>query len=267
MDFSAEQALREAVATDTCAQYPRNRRAALRRFRSVDFAMSATTRIAMVFLLSITSIATIAAEEPLFQDDSHPDLVNLEAGIHSWRDGDYGDALASFRRSARYANKTAQYLIGLMYEQGQGVPADPARAYAWLDLAAERGYAEILVRREQVWKRLDAAQRRDAVAIGKTLYAEYGDAVAKPRMESALLTAYRRATGSRTGFTADLITVARACPGGSPVALARICKIGDYYAPVYWKAEQYWQAEDALWNGKVTIGPLEPAAGDAQPRD
>jgi hypothetical protein len=154
-----------------------------------------------------------------------------------------------------------------MYEQGQGVVADPARAYAWLDLAAERGYAEILVRREQVWEQLDAAQKHEAIAIGKTLYAEYGDAVAKPRLERELLTAYRRATGSRTGFTADYVEVARGCPGGGPEILSRMCKVGEYYDRVYWNPDLYWQAEDALWNGTVTVGPLEPAAGDSQPRE
>jgi hypothetical protein len=33
----------------------------------------------------------------------------------------------------------AQYYLGLMYCEGNGVPQDPVQAYLWLSLAAEKG--------------------------------------------------------------------------------------------------------------------------------
>ena len=55
---------------------------------------------------------------------------------------DYAQALAWSRKAADQGNATAQYLLGVMYEKGQGVPQDLARALAWHRKAADQGDAE-----------------------------------------------------------------------------------------------------------------------------
>ena len=89
--------------------------------------------------------------------------------------------------------------VVIMARDGLGRAADAAEAYAWADLAAERGYREFLVLRERIWEGLDETQRGRALALGTQLYAEYGDAVAKPRLERLLRIGLAQKTGTRSG--------------------------------------------------------------------
>jgi uncharacterized protein len=54
---------------------------------------------------------------------------------------DYEAAAAWYRKAAEQGNKWAQYLLGLMYGIGQGVPQDHAATVAWYRKAAEQGHA------------------------------------------------------------------------------------------------------------------------------
>jgi len=55
---------------------------------------------------------------------------------------DYQAALAWFRKSAEQGNALAQYYLGLMYDNGQGVAQDYQAAVAWYRKAAEQGDAD-----------------------------------------------------------------------------------------------------------------------------
>jgi TPR repeat protein len=44
-----------------------------------------------------------------------------------------------FRTAAEQGDTESQNNLGAMYAQGQGVPRDVVRAYAWFNLAAEAG--------------------------------------------------------------------------------------------------------------------------------
>jgi uncharacterized protein len=63
----------------------------------------------------------------------------FEDGVVAYNRGDYATALQIFRRLADQGNATAQYDLGVMYGQGQGVPQDYAQAVAWYRQAAEQG--------------------------------------------------------------------------------------------------------------------------------
>jgi TPR repeat protein len=47
-----------------------------------------------------------------------------------------------YRKSAEQANVEAQYNLGQMYANGEGVPEDYVEAYAWLSIAATQADAE-----------------------------------------------------------------------------------------------------------------------------
>jgi TPR repeat protein len=71
-----------------------------------------------------------------------------------------------YRRAAEQGEPTAQYLLGLMYDKGQGVPQDQVLAQKWLILAAAHAsgrqreyYARI---RDAVAFKLSPAQIREA---------------------------------------------------------------------------------------------------------
>ncbi len=47
-------------------------------------------------------------------------------------------ALQWYRKAAEQGEVTAQYNLGVMYDNGQGVPQDYAQAHMWYNLAASR---------------------------------------------------------------------------------------------------------------------------------
>ena len=55
---------------------------------------------------------------------------------------DYAEALKWFRLAADQGYAIAQNNLGVMYESGEGVPQDYAEALKWYRLAADQGYAE-----------------------------------------------------------------------------------------------------------------------------
>ncbi len=73
----------------------------------------------------------------------------------------YKLAVTWYRRAAWQGNPTAQYLLGLMYDRGQGVHEDKVVAQKWLILAA----ANATARERDYFTRI-----RDAVASTMTAH-------------------------------------------------------------------------------------------------
>lgn len=197
---------------------------------------------------------------------AHPDLGNRLQGLDSLESKNYKRALEDFRRASRYGDKPSQGVIAEMYWNGQGVEVDRATAYAWMDLAAERAYPVLLAKREQFWAQLTPEERERAVPIGAALYDEYGDAVAKPRLERVLVRERRRMTGSRTGAV-GFLEIQIPTPGGM-----RSVDGSQYYHEKFWNPALYWRWQDYDWKkpgkGSVDVGEVmtdvnEPVAEDA----
>ena len=129
---------------------------------------------------------------------SHPDLRLRLNGQERLKRGEPADAFLFFRRAAWYGDKPSQGMVAEMLWTGQGVERDRPQAYAWMDLAAERGYEGFVVHRERYWAALDAAERERAIEIGKEVYAKYGDAASEPRLAAVLRRERARQTGRRT---------------------------------------------------------------------
>ena len=84
-------------------------------------------RIIMAALLVALASATIAAD--------------FDAGVTAYDRGDYAVALREFRPLAEQGDARAQFYLGFMYSNGDGVPHDFAEAVAWYRRAAEQGCA------------------------------------------------------------------------------------------------------------------------------
>ena len=195
---------------------------------------------------------------------AHPDIRWRAEGVRAYEAGKHVLAGSHFQRAAHFADKPSQAMFAEMLWAGMGVPRDPVAAYIWMDLAAERHYRPFLIKREQYWQALTPEQRKRAVDEGQQIYAEYGDDVAKPRLELKLRRGARGATGSRLG-SASALRVLVPGPGGQWVEIPG----SHYYAPQYWEPERYWEWQDRIWKappkGQVDIGPLKqvpaPKAG------
>src|SRR5271166_1226721 len=64
----------------------------------------------------------------------------LEDGQAAYQRGDYAEAMRLLRPLAERADARAQTDLGLMYDNGRGVPKYYGQAVAWYRKAAEQGY-------------------------------------------------------------------------------------------------------------------------------
>ena len=66
---------------------------------------------------------------------------DLEKGWEAYLNQDYATALKEWTPLAKQGDVGARYYLGLMYENGFGVPEDDKIAVKWFKLAAEQGEA------------------------------------------------------------------------------------------------------------------------------
>ena len=195
----------------------------------------------------------------------HPDQSYRLDGLKAYHDGNYDFALRDFRTAARFADKPAQAMLASMYWEGRSVQQDRALAYAWMDLAAERGYPWLLADRERYWQGMTEDEHRRAIEVGQAIYDEYGDDAAMPRLGVWMHRGKMQATGSHAGFVGNM-SEHKPSPAG---LLAGASWDGNaYYAARYWQPIEYLGWQNSTWHpsstGKVDVGALEKVP-DAKP--
>ena len=72
---------------------------------------------------------------------SAPAWAGYYEGLAAYNRGDYETALREWRPLAEQGDATAQYNLGVMYDNGRGVARDYAEAVKWYRRAAEQGEA------------------------------------------------------------------------------------------------------------------------------
>jgi uncharacterized protein len=65
-----------------------------------------------------------------------------EPGYAAYQKADYETALRLLRPLAEQGDPRAETTLGVMYDEGHGVPQDDAEAVKWYRLAANKGYAQ-----------------------------------------------------------------------------------------------------------------------------
>jgi TPR repeat protein len=65
--------------------------------------------------------------------------ADYQKGLEAAQKGDYATALREWKPLAEQGYAAAQYNLGVMYRQGQGVPQDDKTAVKWLKLSAKQG--------------------------------------------------------------------------------------------------------------------------------
>jgi len=68
-------------------------------------------------------------------------MSSYQKGFGAYDRGDYETALKEFRPLAEQGLSQAQYNLGLMYAEGEGVAQDYQEAVRWYRLAAEQDHA------------------------------------------------------------------------------------------------------------------------------
>ena len=65
-----------------------------------------------------------------------PAWADFKAGEKAYQRNDYGAALHEWQPLAKQGQAAAQYQLGVLYANGQGVPKDDAQARQWYEKAA-----------------------------------------------------------------------------------------------------------------------------------
>jgi TPR repeat protein len=85
-------------------------------------------RFFAAFVLSTVSLAT-------------PVWADFKSGEKAYQRRDYATALREWQPLAKQGHAAAQYQLGLLYNNGQGVPRDDTQARQWYEKAANQGHA------------------------------------------------------------------------------------------------------------------------------
>lgn len=232
--------------------------------------MKGTTGILVLSLLASGASAAFGApqDDPMVLQSEgflqgHPDMLWRNRGAYEYQRRRYADAARFFGDAAFYGDKPSQAMLAMMLWNGEGVDADRAEAYAWIDLAAERGYTSFVATREKFWAGLSEDERRRALEVGKDLYAKYGDENAQDRLDFEMIRTRNRLTGSRLGRPG---TVVVRLPGPDGRTLRNVDG-SIFYSARYWNPGNYRSWQDEHWEapaqGRVDVGPVQVLDDDA----
>ncbi len=137
-------------------------------------------------------------------------------GIHEWARGDYDSALFDLKDAAGWANKNAQYSLGLIYYNGHHVAKNKPLGIAWLLLSAERRnpqhYVDVAV---AAYRLATPDQRSQALALLKNMSPRYGDAFAAHRAKMHFRHAMARSVDTWNGGDGTELCITGLTPGGA----------------------------------------------------
>jgi TPR repeat protein len=83
------------------------------------------------------------------------------------------DAAALLRAAAEQGDASAQYNLGLMYLEGQGVKQDNVEAYAWIRTAAAQGKSGTLEIRQALLREMTTSQENRAIELAREYREKY----------------------------------------------------------------------------------------------
>jgi uncharacterized protein len=90
----------------------------------------------MRFVAILIALLCLTLSLPAFAED----VEDFNRGFVAFENGDYAGALRLWRPLADKGLARAQYNLGVMYRDGQGVQQDYKEAVSWYRKAAEQGH-------------------------------------------------------------------------------------------------------------------------------
>ncbi len=140
-----------------------------------------------------------------------PVRADFEAGVEAYKRGNYAAALREFKPLAKQGHAEAEFRLGVMYENGIGVPRDYVQAVKWYRRAAGQGHARAMDRLGFMYAAGKGVPKDHAEAI-KWYRLAAGQEVAKVERRPGVLQAEERVMPRGVGERI-LPTVGRKCPG------------------------------------------------------
>ncbi|MGQ2933344.1 MAG: hypothetical protein ACT6QT_01090 [Sphingopyxis sp.] len=90
------------------------------------------------FLLCISPAIAVAQDRAASADDAAQGRAIFQSGMESYRAGNLPDAAEKFQRACDLNGAAGCYNLGVMYNDGAGVPRDANRALRLFTRACER---------------------------------------------------------------------------------------------------------------------------------
>jgi len=118
-------------------------------------AMKQTLNHALIITILMLSFAEIVVAGP---------LEDADAAV---KRRDYATAVRLIRPLAEQGDATAQYTLGVFYDNGLGVPQDHIRSYMWFDLSATQGRDGAAAFRDLVKRRMTPGQIAEAQKLAR----------------------------------------------------------------------------------------------------
>ena len=75
-----------------------------------------------------------------------------------------------YRKAAEQGDAAAQFNLGVMYANGEGVPEDYVKAYAWMNLAAAQGQKDAVKSKDRLRPKMTSAQVAEAQKLSVELW-------------------------------------------------------------------------------------------------
>ena len=117
--------------------------------------MKRTLKHAIAAILLMLSFATPVVAGPL--EDANAAIKRR----------DYATAVRLIRPLAEQGDANAQYILGVFYDNGLGVPQDKVRAYMWFNLSAAQGREGAAAFRDLIARRMTPVQIAEAQKLAR----------------------------------------------------------------------------------------------------
>jgi len=125
----------------------------------------------LVLGLLLGSQAIVNADQYDEADQLVEAMAAYNEGVAAYNEGDYQKAIQKFKPLAEQGHAIAQYSLGLMYDDGQGVPQDYVQAHKWYNLSAARSKGDLrkkIVRnRNAIEKKMSPVQVAEAQKLAR----------------------------------------------------------------------------------------------------
>lgn len=102
------------------------------------------------------------------ENEARPGEAYFYYAVHALKHKQFKFAVDMYQVAASWAYKPAEYNLGVMYLQGQGVPVDLPRAMAWFALAAERSDKDYVAARTAICAPEQGAVRASERDLART---------------------------------------------------------------------------------------------------
>jgi len=107
----------------------------------------------------------------LAAQQNHPQAQD-NFGLALFQNGKHQDAVQWLQRSAQRGEPRAQFVLGTMYFNGDAVPKDWVRAYAWVLRAAASGLPQATQTQQQMDRYISLPDRQEAQALAQRYEAQ-----------------------------------------------------------------------------------------------